>query len=222
MEIVAGKEVYTTLEEIVDPAHTALIVVDLQNDFCGKGGLWDRVGLDLGMVPQIMPNVKKLIEGARGAGVQVVYIKMTNTPELSSMSPPALRAKMFKGRQSRSEMICPIGSWGAEILPEIAPQPEDLIVNKWRYSAFLGTPLDEILRARGIKSVVLCGATTSVCVETTARDAFQRDYYVVLGTDCVADVRRDWHNASLLLMQPRIDQVTSGEIVQVWARGSAR
>lgn len=218
METIAGKTVFTTIEEIVDPGHTALIVVDMQNDFCAEGGLWHRLGYDLGMVPTVLPRMHRLIEAARSVKVPVIYIKMCNLPDPESLSPTRLRFMVLKGKLSPEQTVCPLGSWGAEILPEIAPQPGDIVVQKWRYSAFTGTPLDQILRSYGIQSVVLCGTTTSVCVESTARDAFQNDYYVVLPTDCVADVRHDWHEASLLLMQPRVEQVLSDAVIGVWDR----
>jgi nicotinamidase-related amidase len=216
MEIIAGKAIFTALDEIVDPAHTALIVVDLQNDFCALDGLWGSLGLDLTMTAKVLPNVQRLIAGARRAAVPVIYIQMTNLPDLASQSPSRLRYSAKKLRLTPEQVICKIGSWGAEFLPEIAPQPVDLVIQKWRYSAFDGTPLDQVLRSKGVQTVVVCGATTSVCVEGTARDAFTHDYYTVLPTDCVSDVRQDWHEASLLLMQSRVDEVTSDEVIAAW------
>jgi nicotinamidase-related amidase len=216
MEIIAGKEVFTTLEEIVDPSHTALIVVDMQNDFCAAGGLWHGLGLDLSMVATVLPSIKRLISAARDARVSVIYIKMTNLPDLSSLSPTRIRHMVHKAKLSPDQIVCTIGSWGAEILPEIAPQVGDLVIQKWRHSAFDGTSLDQSLRSCGVQSVVVCGTTTSVCVEGTARDAFDHDYYTVAVTDCISDVRQDWHRASLLLMQSRVDQVGCNEIISAW------
>ncbi len=218
MEIIGGKQVYTTLEEIASPRHTCLIVVDMQNDFCAPGGLWHSLGLDLRMTAEVIPRIKALTEGARQVGIPVIYIKMTNLPGIESLSPTRIRHMVFKTHLAEDQIVCKVGSWGAEILPEIAPEHGDLVIQKWRYSAFSGTALDQVLRSKGIQTVILCGTTTSVCVESTARDAFAADYYTVVASDCASDVRLDWHEASLLLMQPRVDQVPSEELLAVWRK----
>lgn len=218
VETIAGKPICVTPEEVLNPSHTALIVVDMQNDFCAPQGLWGRLGVDLSMTAQILPAVQSLLAAARGAGVPVIYIQMTNLPELASQSPARIRYAVCKLKLSPEQVICRIGTWGAEVLPEIAPQPGELAIHKWRYSAFDGTPLDQVLRSREIQTVLVCGTTTSVCVESTARDAFAHDYYTVVATDCISDIRRDWHEASLLLMQARVDQLTSAEIIACWKK----
>ncbi len=216
MEIIAGKQVFTTPEEILDPSHTALIVVDMQNDFCAPGGLWHSLGLDLTALEAVVPNIRRLIAGARAARVPVIYIKMTNRSDLESLSPTRLRYQVLKLHQRPDQIIARIGSWGAEILPELSPEPGEQVIEKWRYSAFDGTCLDQLLRSYGIQTVVLCGTTTSVCVESAARDAFAHDYFTVLAADCVSDVRKDWHDASLLLMAARVDEWTLEQIGAVW------
>jgi nicotinamidase-related amidase len=221
MEVIAGKQIFSTLAEVLDPAHTAVIVVDMQNDFCALEGLWGRLGLDLGMTAKILPRVRMLLAAARRAQVPVIYIQMTNLPDFSSQSPSRLRYSVLKLKLSPDQVICKKGSWGAEILSEIAPEPGELVIQKWRYSAFDGTPLNQVLRSKGIQTVVVCGTTTSVCVEGTARDAFTHDYYTAVPTDCVSDVRIDWHEASLLLMQGRVDEVTAADIVAAWDSSAA-
>lgn len=216
MQSIAGKEVLTTLEEVLKPSHTALVVVDLQNDFCSPDGLWGRLGLDLSMVAEAIPHTQQLIAAARRANLPVIYVQMTNLPSFASQSPARIRYSVLKLKLSLDQIVCKIGSWGAEFLPEIAPRPGELVIPKWRYSAFDGTALDQVLRSKGIQTVLLCGTTTSVCVEGTARDAITHDYYTVLARDCVSDVRIDWHQASLLLMAARVDEVTSEEIIGIW------
>jgi nicotinamidase-related amidase len=110
------------------------------------------------------------------------------------------------------------GTWGAEILPEVAPQPGDVVVKKWRSSAFVGTNLDMVLRCNDIKSIVVTGDVTQGCVESTARDAAFHDYYVVVLEDCVATYDRDLHEASLKVLRTRVDVAPSGAVLDLWRR----
>jgi nicotinamidase-related amidase len=108
------------------------------------------------------------------------------------------------------------GTPGQEIIPELAPEAGDLIVQKYRSSGFWGTNLDMLLRSNVIKTVIMTGCTTEGCVESTARDALFNDYYVVLPEDCVASDDPRQHEASLFLMRHRFDVVTSDDILAVW------
>ena len=216
---IEGKQVFTELAELVDPAHSALLVVDMQRDFCHPGGAFDRLGVDISMYPPVIPRIAGLLAGARGAGVQVIYIQMTVLPGRKSESPAQIR---FNLRMHLAEAGAEAlrytadGSVGQEILPELAPTNGDLVVKKYRSSAFWGTNLDLLLRSNGIKSVVVAGCTTEGCVESTARDALFNDYYVVVVEDCVASDDRAQHEASLLLMRHRFDIATAEEVLGVW------
>ena len=216
---IEGKQVFTELSELVDPAHTALLVVDMQRDFCQTGGAFDRLGVDISMYPPVVPRIAQVLAGARGAGVQVIYIQMTVLPGRKSESPAQIR---FNLRMHLAEAggealgYTADGSVGQEILPELAPADGDLVVKKYRSSAFWGTNLDLLLRSNGVKSLVVTGCTTEGCVESTARDALFNDYYVVVVEDCVASDDRAQHEASLLLMRHRFDIATSEEVLGVW------
>jgi len=218
---IAGKQVFTTLEELVDPAHTALLVVDMQRDFCTAGGAFDKLGVDISMYPPMVPRLKRLVDGARTAGVPVIYIQMTVLPNRASDSPAQIRfnLRLHLGSEGVVEPLdyTPDGSEGQEIIPELAPRDGDLVVKKYRSSGFWGTNLDMLLRANTIKTVVVSGCTTEGCVESTARDAMFGDYYVVIPEDCVASDDRTQHEASLLLMRHRFDLASSDAILGVWA-----
>jgi ureidoacrylate peracid hydrolase len=218
---IAGKQVFTTLEELVDPAHTALLVVDMQRDFCTAGGAFDKLGVDISMYPPMVPRLKRLVDGARTAGVPVIYIQMTVLPNRASDSPAQIRfnLRLHLGSEGVVEPLdyTPDGSEGQEIIPELAPRDGDLVVKKYRSSGFWGTNLDMLLRANAIKTVVVSGCTTEGCVESTARDAMFGDYYVVIPEDCVASDDRTQHEASLLLMRHRFDLASSDAIRGVWA-----
>jgi nicotinamidase-related amidase len=218
---IEGKQVFTTLAELVDPRHTALVVVDMQRDFCIPGGAFDRLGVDISMYPPMIPRLARLIEGARAAGVPVIYIQMTVLPGRASESPAQIRfnLRLHLGADGVVEPLSytPDGSTGQEVIPELAPQDGDWMVKKYRSSAFWGTNLDMLLRSNGIKSIVVSGCTTEGCVESTARDGLFADYYVVIPEDCVASDHRDQHDASLLLMRHRFDLASSDEILSEWS-----
>jgi nicotinamidase-related amidase len=224
MITVGDKVVYTTLAELVATRHTALVVVDMQHDFCRPGGAFDALGIDLSMYPPMIPRLARLIDGARGAGVMVIYIQMTVLPGQRGESPAQLRFNMRLHMRLDSGTHGPAapllytveGSAGHAIIPEVAPCPGDLVVRKYRSSAFWGTNLDMLLRSNGVETVVMSGCTTEGCVESTARDALFNDYYVVIPEDCMASDDRCQHEASLLLMRHRFDVVDSTAVLALW------
>ena len=216
---IEGKKVFTELEELVDPRHSALLVIDMQRDFCLPGGAFDQLGIDISMYPPMIPRLEHLIEGARAADVPVIHIQMTVLPNRASESPAQIRFNLRLHLASgvpEPLAYAADGSSGHEIIPELAPQEGDLVVKKYRSSGFWGTNLDLLLGSNGIKSVVVTGCTTEGCVESTARDALFNDYYVVVAEDCVASDDRQQHDASMLLMRHRFDIASSDEILAVW------
>jgi nicotinamidase-related amidase len=219
---IEGKQVFTELHELVDPAHSALVVVDMQRDFCTPGWAFDRLGVDLSMYPPMIPRLARLVASARAAGVRVVYVLMTVLPGRASESPAQIRFNLRLHLASHGEgeplRYTLDGSEGQAVVDELKPEAGDWIVKKYRSSGFWGTNLDLLLRSNGIRSVVMTGATTEGCVESTARDALFNDYYVVVAEDCVASDDPAQHDASLLLMRHRFDLATSEEIAAVWAR----
>ena len=217
---VDGRQVYTTLDELIEPAHTALVVVDMQRDFCLPGGAFDQQGMDISMYPDMIPRLARLLRAAREVGTTVIFIQMTVLAGRRSESPAQIRFNMRMHLQDRGPLK-PLwytidGSQGQEIIPELAPAEGDLAVRKYRSSAFWGTNLDMLLRSNGLKTLVMTGCTTEGCVESTARDALFNDYYVVMAEDCVASDDREQHEASLLLMRHRFDVVASGDVISTW------
>lgn len=218
---VDGKQVFTELHELVDPHHTALVVVDMQRDFCTPGGAFARLGVDISMYPPMVTRLVHLIGGARAAGVQVVYILMTMLPGRASDSPAQIRFNMRMQLSATSGAALSYtadGSEGQRLIPELHVQDGDLVVKKYRSSGFWGTNLDMLLRSNGIQTVLMSGCTTEGCVESTARDAMFNDYYVVIAEDCVASDDRAQHEASLLLMRHRFDVAPADEILREWTR----
>ncbi|MCC7359272.1 MAG: cysteine hydrolase [Anaerolineales bacterium] len=193
------------------PRHTALLVIDMQNDFCHPGGLAARVGNDVSDIAAMLPRLQQLCAEAQAAKVRVIFVRQTHSEWDDSGPRRALpRYKTF--------YPCREGSWGAEFWG-VRPRPNDYVLTKHRQSAFIGTPLDLVLRSQGIQSLVLTGTNTHVCVDCTARDGFQRDYYVVLTSDCTATgtSQPGRQEAALANHAGRYGWVaTSDEIAKVW------
>jgi nicotinamidase-related amidase len=220
MITIENKCVYTTLAELVARKHTALVIVDMQNDFCKPGWAFGKLGIDLSMYPPMIPHLACLAEGARKAGVVVIFIQMTVLPNRRSESPAQIRFNMRLHRASH-QATEPLaytveGTQGQAMIEELAPQVGDLVVCKYRSSGFWGTNLDMLLRSNHIETVIVTGCTTEGCVESTARDALFNDYYVVVPEDCVASDDRRQHDASLFLMRHRFDVVASTDILAIW------
>jgi nicotinamidase-related amidase len=211
-----GRQVLTTLDELVDPRHTALVVIDVQNDFCAEGGLMHEMGKDLSMMKPALGNLRRVLEGARAAKVLPIFIQNTWLPQHGVASGPWLRFMIVRYGMDPSRGCTVQDTWGGEILSEVAPAKSEIVVRKWRSNSFIGTNLDLVLRAHEIKTVVITGVVTQGCVESTAREASFRDYYVVVLEDCVATYDRELHEASLKIMRTRVDVAPSDDVLRVW------
>jgi ureidoacrylate peracid hydrolase len=174
----------------IDPARSAVLVVDMQNAFASKGGMFDLSGIDIGGAPRLVQIVHQVLERSRHAGVQVVYLQMGYDAKLASSGGPdspnwhkELALRLIRQRPELKGRVLTEGQWDWEVVNELRPHSEDLVVNKTRYSGFYGTPLDSMLRTRGIRTLFFVGIATNVCVESTLRDAFFLDYWPVLVRD---------------------------------------
>jgi nicotinamidase-related amidase len=212
---VNGTEVFSTLAEIVNPAHTALLVIDVQNDGVRPDGWFARNGKDVSAAVEMLPRLVTLVTAARRAGVLPVFIQQTTLPGNQSDSPAWLYFKTRDGR-TRTDYETD-GTWGHQITDELAVRADDIRVKKFRPSAFHGTSLDAILRANGIRSVVTCGVITQGCVQATTTDASFHDYYTVLAEDCVASYSPALHDNALTFLKSRYDAVTGDELAALWA-----
>jgi len=180
----------------IDTAKTAVIVVDMQNDFGAKGGMFDRAGIDVSGIRKAIAPTAQVLAAARRAGIKVVYLKMAFRPDLSDLgapdSPNRMRhlpfdvGKTVRAPDGSEGRILIRDTWNTDILPELKPQADDVVIHKHRFSGFFETDLDARLKELGIKHLIITGCTTSVCVEATVRDAMFRDYRSVLLTDCMS------------------------------------
>ncbi|MCG6205275.1 cysteine hydrolase [Rhodopseudomonas sp. HC1] len=180
------------LADKTEPRLAALLVIDVQNDFAAPGGFFDRIGADLGVVQrERVPNLLRLIDAARRASVLVIFVQAIYDPEHLS---DAMRER--NARIGNELPRCRSGTWGAEFY-RVAPEPGEPVVIKHRYSAMVGPQLPELLRDRGIRSLLLTGIATDTCVESAGRDAYFRDYYVTLIGDCCGAASDEDHRGAL-------------------------
>ncbi|MFN8625112.1 MAG: isochorismatase family cysteine hydrolase [Candidatus Binatia bacterium] len=230
MITIDGRDMLTTLEELVEPRFTALVLVDIMNDYCTPGGYFDKAGADISTLKLVPKRVKPVLEAARSAGVLIVHVQQTLYPGHKVSSGPYLRMGYIKMTLSRqqgsgraqgnpvpSSGVSIIDTWGWQIVDELTPKPGELIVRKHRSSAFAGTDLDMILRTNGIRSIVVVGDVTEGCAGSTAIDAQFHDYYPVVLRDCVATTEQDVHEAMMFLLTRRLDVVDSADVLKIWS-----
>jgi ureidoacrylate peracid hydrolase len=218
----------------IDTATTAVIVVDMQNDFCTKGGMFDQLGIDVLATGSVIEPTARVLACARESGINVIYLKMGFRPDLSdfgaSDSPNRIKHRHVVGKtvaapDGRQSRILIRDTWNTDIVHELRPRASDIVIYKTRYSGFYGTELDDILTDRGAKSLIITGVSTSVCVESTLRDAMYRDYRCLLLSDCASepvgkDLSRSNHDASLLVIQELFGWVsTSTELIRSLGEG---
>jgi ureidoacrylate peracid hydrolase len=175
---------------------TALLVVDVQNDFCHPNGYFAGSGFDVGPCSRVVELIAENVAALRERGIPVVWTMSTNAdPPRHRLLP--LRFRRYAGERPPDQFTP--GSWGWQIVDRLEPHPDEIVVRKPRYDAFLRTSLEEDLRSRGVDTVVITGVITNCCVDSTARSAFMRGFDVLVVEDCVATFAEEYdlHEASL-------------------------
>jgi ureidoacrylate peracid hydrolase len=218
------REPLLSLEEKVDPRHTAVLVIDVLNDFCAEGGMMWHEGLDLSYVQELARRLPAFLDSARAAGVPVIFTRNVYSSEANwYLSDVWLEQAGRRRRGSYTARdVCSPGSWNQEFYGDVQPGEGEAIVTKHRFSAFLHTDLDLLLRTRGIRTLVLTGVATEVCVETTARDGFMRDYYILFTSDGTATYSMEDHERTLDTIDRYFGEVvTLSQVEKVWEKPSA-
>ena len=162
------------LSEKINPQTTALLITDMQRDYCCEGGIFDKMGFDFEVPKRLAPLLSDFLDRVRNVLKYIVHIKMAHIPELAS---PVLKEHYERVGLQREYNPSFSDFYG------IKPMNGEIIIPKYRYSAFVSTYLDKYLRANKIKTLVLTGVATNVCVESTARDGFMLDYHIVVARD---------------------------------------
>jgi len=187
-----------------DPAHTALIVIDMQRDFIEPGGFGAALGNDVSLLKKIVPTVGRLIEAFRTAGLPIIHTRECHKPDLSDLP----RAKHARGKPSlRIGDAGPMGRIlidgepGADFVPALAPQAGDVVIAKPGKGAFYGTGLHDVLRDKGITRLMFGGVTTEVCVQTTMREANDRGYECLLVEEATGSYFPDFKEQAIAMIR---------------------
>ncbi|HEV2502411.1 MAG TPA: cysteine hydrolase [Mesorhizobium sp.] len=174
------------------PERTAAIVVDMQNAFVSKGGMFDLAGVDISNAPAVVEANRRLLTACRSAGVRIVYLQMSYRDDLSDagdVSSPNYHKELgittMRKRPELGSKLLVDGTWDWQIVDALSPGPDDWLVRKSRYSGFCGTDLEQRLRNADIRHLLFTGVATNVCVESTARDAFFAEFWPLLVEDAV-------------------------------------
>ncbi|CAN5352138.1 hypothetical protein BH10PSE18_BH10PSE18_15710 [soil metagenome] len=224
-----------TLDERLAPQHTALVLIDVQNDFVSPTGATGRREA-MPMVDRATARIPVLLRQARDTGCLVVHVRAeygqhvrhvgspyrfpsTRTHEGAVWSASAAELDGNHEFPPGEVEVCLRGSWGGQVIDAVAPLPGEPVITKHRFSAFIDTPLEALLRARGIRTLVFAGVTTNCCIESSARDASMLDFYLVVAEDCVGTKNsvRHLHEASLEQLRTYFALVEPSErIIDAW------
>ena len=206
----------------IDLARTAFIVVDMQNAYAKKGGMLDLgVGIDESRTNPVIAANQRLLSAARAAGVQVFYLQFGYKPDLSDAGGPLspnirkqMAIRLIKERPADRDKLIIEGTWGWDIIDELKPEPGDLVVKKARYSGFAGTTLENQLNGLDIRHILFTGVATNVCVESTAREAFFREFWPILIDDAMDHTGPDFtRQATLYNFETKFGWVTKTDDV---------
>ncbi|TMD07903.1 MAG: isochorismatase family protein [Chloroflexi bacterium] len=174
----------------IAPERTAVLLVDMQNAFASQGGMLDLAGIDVGPAREAVAKTRLLADAARAAGIPVIYLVMGYAPDQSNAggedSPNPRKELALCLMRERPELrgkLLTYGTWDFQIVDALTPHPGELVITKPRYSGFVGTPLDAELRSRGIRTLLMAGIASNVCVESTLRDAYFHEYWPVMIED---------------------------------------
>jgi len=190
-----------SLERIKDKFRCALLVIDMQNDFCSLEGNMAKMGRDVTLIQEMIPNLSRLLEICRSVGIRIIFMRMVHSAWTDS---PAWVDKLNSKNVRK-------GTWGCEFYHGFEPHETDWVVEKHRYSAFINTDLDTVLRARGINTIIVTGVNSDQCVDGTAKHAFQLDYYVFLVKDCIATDSQTLTQAVLTMAEKSYAWIVSSE-----------
>lgn len=188
----------------LEKTKTAVIVVDVQNDFCAPDGAMGKMGKDLRQVETSVAALESFLGYCRSNQFPILFVQTKHSPVTDSPN----WTKRLQGKQN-AVGICRT-PWGQEFY-KVQPEEQDVIITKHRYSAFVGTNLEMILRSKGIENLVLCGVATNVCVEGTARDGFMKDFTVITVSDCTASYSRNEYDSAIFNLNTYFGTVASSQ-----------
>jgi ureidoacrylate peracid hydrolase len=196
------------LKQKVVPQHTALVIIDMQRDYCCPGGIFDRRGFDIGPATALAERLDRFLGTARGALPHIVHLRMVKVPGLPSPASNEHNARLGIARNYDPAFGAFYG---------VEPREGETVIDKYKYSGFVSTHLDQFLRGNDIRTLVLTGLATNVCVESTARDGFMRDYHIVVVEDLTEGTSREAKQWSLLNIDMFFGEVVkSTDLLECW------
>jgi ureidoacrylate peracid hydrolase len=209
------------LGELVSQQHAVVLVIDMQNDYCHPDGCQAALGTDVSLAADMAPQLERFLAHARARGIRIVFVRTQHSPWTNSATWLA-RGRYRHARSDRQ--LCAPGTWGAEFYagiqprqsPDWSPINHDYVVTKHRYSGFVGTDLELVLRAQQIRTLILTGTASDGCVEATARDGFMRDYAIVYVSDCSVASTLEKHQACLDRVRSWATVAAADDIASVW------
>ena len=195
-------------------SHTALMVIDMQNGFLDAEGSMAKVGLPYDQLVPAIEGCTRLLAAAREAGVPVIFTRYVYEPGFTDGG--LLPNEFVPAMREVGSLVR--GTWDAEIVPALCPREDEIVIDKARPSSFYRTRLEPFLTNLGIRSLVVCGVTTNICVETTVRDAGQRDYHTYVASDATAEFDKERHEHALNAMGFLFGWITTvDDVVKAWS-----
>lgn len=198
-----------TLAQLVEPSQAAVLVVDVQNDYCAAEGALGKGGVPTGACLEMIPRLARFLDAARDSATSVIFVQTVHEDATDSQA--------WSGRGGgRSRGVCRKGTWGGEFTV-VSPRAGEPVVVKHRYSAFINTRLESVLRTLRAQTLIMTGVSTNVCVESTARHGFMLDYDVVFLSDCTAAYTQAEHDMALQNIAQHFGTVaTSEQVADAW------
>ncbi len=186
----------------VDLSRAAVLIIDMQNAFCSKGAMFDLWGFDIDTIPAIIPNIKMVAKAARKRKIKVISLAHVLYPDVREIGPMTSFQynkvlTSYREKPEWREKLLMRGTWGADFIDELKPQPDEIVIEKQRFSAFAGTYLDIMLRTFDIRYLFFTGTATNICVESSIRDACHLQYFPILIADAAAASPSNRQDSSL-------------------------
>lgn len=195
-----------TTNALNDLGNIAVLIVDIQNDFCHDDGIFAQQGLDVTPAQEVAPQIQEFIEEIRQYGVPIIYTKQIETEDIT---PANLKRQFARGKL---RAVCAPGSWGSDFY-QLQPTEHDYVLEKRTYDVFSNPELKRILGKHQVKTIVITGVNTDVCIDTTVRRSFTEGYQVVIPHDLVATMNRDGEKHYLAVFERFFGDVTDSNTV---------
>jgi ureidoacrylate peracid hydrolase len=211
--VMSERGFFTSLDDKVEPAHAAVLCIDMQKEFIYENTYNHARGWDLEASKQMAPHLLRFLDAARSFGVPVIHVRANYDP--------IHKNEPMRERDARLALLpcCVTGTMGFEFYPGFGPREGELLITKHRYDAFFGTELDIILQGMGIKTLILSGVATNGCADSTARSGYFRGYYIVVLSDGTATGKASWQEATLEAMEALFGEVRKmADVEAAWAR----